>query len=261
VSTPTTPGGVRLLWRLLGSLLAVGALGMATLQTVVQLAHEVETVSAEFEDLDGIDVLEVFVDGGEVRIVGRDTDRIRLTGEINHGLVQTEHRERVDRGRVEISADCPLLLSSFCDVDYTIEVPHDMDVVVRNRDGVARLTSLDGTVVASTDNGRVDVDDVTGPLELSSENGSVRGASIASASVTATTENGSVHLTFREPPDTVVARSENGSVEIVVPDDDTLYRVQTDTDHGSADSAVRTDPTSERVIVATTENGNVTVRY
>ena len=91
--------------------------------------------------------------------------------------------------------------------------------------------------------------------------GSVIGTGLRSAAVDADSDNGSVRLTFAEPPRNVEATTDNGSVEVVVPDDDTTYLVDIDSQHGSTDIGVRTDPDSDRLVRGRTQNGNVTVRY
>jgi DUF4097 and DUF4098 domain-containing protein YvlB len=58
----------------------------------------------------------------------------------------------------------------------------------------------------------------------------------------------------------VYARTQNGSIEVVVPDTDVLYRVEMDTSHGGTDNLVRTDPNSDRTIDLSTSNGSITVR-
>jgi DUF4097 and DUF4098 domain-containing protein YvlB len=79
--------------------------------------------------------------------------------------------------------------------------------------------------------------------------------------VAADSDNGRVSLAFASAPTTVTATSDNGRVEVVVPDTADTYRVDAQTDTGSTDVGVRTDPTSDRSITAETDNGSVSVRY
>jgi len=59
----------------------------------------------------------------------------------------------------------------------------------------------------------------------------------------------------------VVAESDQGDVEVVVPDGDELYALTTDSDQGNVDREIRADPRSDRSITATTDQGDVIVRY
>jgi hypothetical protein len=253
---------VSVLWKLVGTVFAVFALGMGTLQAVVRLGHEQETIDRTFEDVAELEVVVVDVNDGRVDIVGRDTSTIRLSGTIDHGLVRTDHTEAIEGDRVVIRTNCNHLLSAFCDADYTLEVPHDLDVVVRSGNGTATITGMTGAIDASTGNGSVEVDGAFGDLRLESGNGSVEATDISSPTVHATTGNGGIELTFRDPPRDVGASSGNGSVEIILPNlPDVAYRVDTDTGHGSETVSVRTDPASDRSIEVGTGNGSVTVRY
>jgi hypothetical protein len=253
---------IGVLWKLIGTVFAVSALGLGTLQAVVRLGHEQERVDRTFEDVAAIDTLVVDVNDGRVDIVGRATSSIRLSGTIDHGLVRTQHSEAIEGDRIVIRTDCNHLLSAFCDVDYTLEVPQDLDVVVRSGNGTATITGMTGAIEASTGNGSVEVAGAVGDLRLESDNGSVEATEISSPTVHATTGNGGIELTFRDPPRDVEASSGNGSVEIVLPDlPDVAYRVDSATGHGSETIRVRTDPASDRVIDVSTGNGSVTVRY
>ena len=57
-----------------------------------------------------------------------------------------------------------------------------------------------------------------------------------------------------------MATSDNGRVEVVVPDDGTAYRVDLRSDNGSETIEVPTDPASTRSITVRTDNGSVTAR-
>ncbi len=92
------------------------------------------------------------------------------------------------------------------------------------------------------------------------DNGRLTGTALRSETVRADTDNGRVELEFAVAPMTVEASSNNGSVEVVVPDDGETYRVTMDTDNGSQEQSVRTAPDSTRSLTLTTENGSVTAR-
>jgi DUF4097 and DUF4098 domain-containing protein YvlB len=64
-----------------------------------------------------------------------------------------------------------------------------------------------------------------------------------------------------EPPQDLRATTDNGSIEVVLPDTPDAYAVDTSTDNGSIRNDVRTDSTSDRTITLSTDNGNITLRY
>jgi hypothetical protein len=59
----------------------------------------------------------------------------------------------------------------------------------------------------------------------------------------------------------VQASATHGDVTVVLPRTGESYHVDASSDHGSTDTAVRTDPTGRRTIDLASEQGDVTVRY
>ncbi len=78
--------------------------------------------------------------------------------------------------------------------------------------------------------------------------------------MTADSDNGSVSLEFTEAPTTVMATTDNGSVEVVVPNDGAAYRVDVQSDNGRETDEVLEDPASPRSITIRTDNGSATAR-
>ena len=68
-------------------------------------------------------------------------------------------------------------------------------------------------------------------------------------------------MTFTEPPDTVTANGDNGSIEVVVPEIDAGYDVTADSSNGGVDILVNDNPESPNTIRLETDNGSITVRY
>jgi Putative adhesin len=247
------------LWLILGSVITVAAVGVGTVQTVSALAHDEHAEVTTFAT-DGITLLDVDNDSGSVEVTGADVDEIAVTAEISDGLFDSDHRIDVEGSRLVIRASCPWL-STWCEVDYHIVVPADLAVVLRVDNGRITARDLTGDVDADGDNGTVELIRIGGDVDASTDNGRVTASGLRAANVEADADNGSVHLTFAEAPTSVRATTDNGSVEVVVPETDDVYRVDVRTSHGSQDVGVRTDPDSDRSIVAETHNGSVTVRY
>lgn len=247
------------LWLIGGSVLTVAALGWGTLQAISVLAHQDRTETVKF-DASGITSVDIHNGDGTTEVRGGDVEEITLVAEISDGLVRTGHRAEVEGSSLVVRSNCSFL-STWCGVDYSLVVPRDMAVDVDADNGRVTLIDLDGDVDADGDNGRVELIRLTGNLRASSDNGSVTGEGLRTPVVVADTDNGRVSLSFAEPPRDVTATSDNGRVEVVVPNTADTYRVDAQTDNGSTDIAVRTDPTSPRVITAETDNGSVSVRY
>ena len=123
-----------------------------------------------------------------------------------------------------IWADCPAVFGGRCSARFTLKVAQGINVV------------------AHTDHGDVEVTDTFGSVEAVSEHGDVR-------------------LVMSGAPRDVAAETEHGDVEVVLPNDDGAFRVDAGTEHGSARTDVRVDPSSPRAVTARSQHGDVAVRY
>jgi hypothetical protein len=253
--------GTRTLWKVVASLAAALGLLWGASQVVVQLAHEERTTSAEHV-AEGVRTVDVRVDNGAITIVGTTDDTIRVTARISDGLRSTGESQTVVDGVLELRGDCPVFLSSFCNVAYTVEVPAGMSVVARTNNDNVTVDGVRGAIDARSGNGRIEVrGSGAETLRLGTDNGRVVGLDLHSTSVDASSDNGTVELSFREAPDHVRASTDNGSVRVAIPDDGGSYVVSVDTDNGSASAPIRTDPNATRTITGRSDNGDVLITY
>ena len=259
MNTSTTSTGRRT-WIVIGSMLAALVLVAGTVQVVSVLARETTTEVQAFP-ASGLRAVDVRARNGSVEVRGNaEADEIRLTAEIDHGLRRTRHRATVDGDTLQVRASCPLL-TAWCRVDYRVVVPSRLAVVIDINNGRLVVRDVNGAVRADGDNGSIELARLAGTLDVATDNGRVRAYALESERVDARTRNGAVRLQFSRPPVEVEAHSENGPVDVVVPRTADAYRVDLDTDNGSTDVAVRTDPAGSRSIEARTRNGDVTARY
>jgi len=260
----TTPSRrVRRTWMIVGSLVTVPALLMGASGVASALAHEERTEVSTF-DADGLRSVDIDNAAGSIRIIGvEDADTVTVNARISDGLRPTGHDVRREGDRVVVEGSCPVFLSDWCGVRYTIEVPSELAVVAHADNGPVTVTDIAGDVEASSDNGRVELARIEGAVKLHSDNGSVTGTEIRGASqAEATSDNGDVRLEFLDPPDDVVSTSDNGSIEVVLPDTGELYRVDAHSDNGTVSTGgVGTRPGSDRTITAESGNGDVTITY
>jgi hypothetical protein len=232
--------GARVVWGGAGSLVAVAMLGFGTLNAVTALAHEQEHVVAVF-DAAGVTALDVRGEG-HVTVVGADVAEITVTMRLSHGLRRTGHTEEVVGGTLVLDVDCPGLLSHFCEVDHTVEVPRGLDVWIDNA------------------NGSTDVAGLAGSLDVDGDNGRITGRDLRTPVLRVSNDNGAIDLVVVEAPDRVAVDNDNGAIELTVPHVDEGYAVETQNDNGSIDVQVRTDPTSPRSISAENDNGSIELR-
>jgi hypothetical protein len=255
----STSRRIRVTWLVIGSVFAVALLSFGSLQVAVALAHEEHTEVHTFP-ASSVSTINVQSDGGAVRIVASQSDTVRVEAKVSDGLRSTGHSERLVGDELQLHASCPAMLSNFCGVDYTVSAPRDVSVMIHANDSV-RVTGVVGAIDATTDNSDIHVLHAAGPLRLHSDNGSVDATDVRSQTFDASSDNGSVEATFTVAPTSVRAVSDNGSVTVVVPQDNAAYRVNAHSDNGSDSTPIRTDPASGRTITARSNNGDVTVRY
>src|SRR5262245_38822176 len=144
--------GVRRFWLIAGSVVAVVLLLGGALQVLLALAHETRTEVRTFP-VNGVRLLDVYVDSGSVRVVAGDDDRIRVTGRINHGLQSTEHSVRRIGNRLVIDASCPAL-SSFCSTDWVIRAPAGLPTSVETK-GDIHVVGSHSTLHLYSDHGSI----------------------------------------------------------------------------------------------------------
>jgi hypothetical protein len=251
---------IRTAWIAVGSVTAAAALASGTFNIVELLAHEMETRVESF-DAEGVAVLDIDNDAGSVTIQSADVDQITVRARIGHGLRRSGSSIRIEGDRLLVRGSCPVIGSQWCDVRYTIEVPADIDVVVEGDNDGIRVTGIDGRVELHSDNGSIRLTDINGDVELSADNGSIEAVGLTSNSVQADSDNGDIELELRQPPQTLDLSSDNGDIVVVVPRDDEVYAVDVTTDNGSTENGLRTDQAGSRRITASTDNGDVTLRY
>jgi hypothetical protein len=255
----TSSTAVRRAWLIGGSVLTVLALALSTATVVGRLARETERVVRTFPAAE-VERLDLRTANGAVEVLGSDVDEIEVVAEVDHGLRRTTTSADVHGGALEVRSSCPLL-GRWCRTRYRVTVPRELAVAVESSNGRLDVRDLDGDVRARSRNGPMELTRVGGDLDLSTANGGLSATALRSDRVVAATSNGQIVLAFVDPPTDVGADSRNGRVDIAVPEGEVAYRVDLESRRGGTDSDVRTDPVSDRSIVARTDNGSVTVRY
>jgi Putative adhesin len=254
-----TPVAVRVLWKVFAGVLVAAALVWGPYQVVTVLSHDERVETESFAAAD-ITRVEVTGSSGSIDIEASERETIEVRAEISDGLRATGESREVVGGVLQLDSTCPNFGSDFCWVDYELRVPRGLELVIDSENGPVSISGSTAPLTLDADNGSIRLTDVAGPLQVSTDNGSVEATQLRSATVTADSDNGRVQLEFVAAPMTVVATSNNGRVEVVVPADGTAYRVDARTDSGSENIDVPTDPRSSRTITLGTDNGSVTAR-
>ena len=248
----------RAVWIALGGILAVAALVWGTYSVISVLAHSEHTERSTFAS-DDISALTVSNESGSVTITATPGDTVTVVAKVSDGWQTTDMSVQVVDGVLELNTDCPAFLSPWCNVDFTVSIPADRPVTV-DGSGTVRLRGMSAPIDIDSDDGRLELDDISGDIHVSNDDSSIVGRRLTASRVDARNTNGRIELSFLDPPQSVSASTENGSIEVVVPDTEVLYPVEMDTGNGGTDNLVRTDPNSDHVIDLSTDNGSITVR-
>lgn len=254
---PPPRGGARLPLRILAVGLAVllvvyGAFVLASL-----LGRETKTSSASF---DGVRVLELDTSFESVDVVAEPgATRVDMTRRWTWSTKEPSVSARVVGDRLVVSSSCPWSPGLPCTGRVTLTVPPDLAVRGGTSDGHLLVDGVTGPLVLRTTDGGLELRGVSGRLRLASRDGSVDGTGLRSTNVTADTADGHVRLDFTVAPSSVQTATRDGSVEVLVPDDGTAYRVAVEVSDGSQHVRVPTDPKAAKRITVHTTDGSVTV--
>ena len=237
-------------------------LALGTANAVGALAHETTHVRRIVTTPVGI----VDVGGttaGSISVVGLDTaGAITVDMTVSRGLETPSHSETVQGDRLVLRSSCLWVVTAFCQVDYVIHVPTGVSVVARTGGGDIGVWNVRGDLDLEADGGDIRVlGGVSQRVHLGADGGDITTTRLSAASIEASSDGGDVLLALGTPPTFVDASSDGGDVEIVLPDTPDAYRVDVSSDGGATEAAIRTDPASERSITASSDGGDVIVRY
>ncbi|MFC9972881.1 DUF4097 family beta strand repeat-containing protein [Spirillospora sp. NPDC127200] len=212
-------------------------------------------------------VTEVRIDADDAEVsFGRGgAGRVRLRERLTWAVSKPRVRKFWDGTVLWIEVSCEepsqLFTGLECGADLDLQVPPEVKVMSTSSAGTIIARGLTGRVEMRTHSGRLELDDVAGPVVFEATSGSVEGRNLRSRQVRAEVGSGTVRLGFAGEPAEVAARSGSGPVEITVPAG-THYRMDVRTGSGGQeiDSALSDHSAAGRIGV-TTGSGPVEVRY
>jgi hypothetical protein len=256
VAAPDRPG--RTAWLAVGLVLAVPAVLWGAFSVAGLLAYDAYDRHASFAG--PVHVVDIDASAGGVRLTGSDRSGAVVDTHVIRGFTRPKADVSLADGRLHIHNTCGFT-TGWCSVMSRVQVPSDVDVVVRSSGGSVRISGVTGDLDLSASGGGVHVTGSSGTLRLRSSGGGVDATGIEGGTVNASSSGGGVRLEFSRPPEAVVASSSGGGVTVVVPRDSTAYRVDAHSSGGGTHTDVRTDPTGRRRIDVSSSGGGVTVRY
>ena len=161
-------------------------------------------------------------ENGSVEVTGADVDEITVGRRDQPGPARRpEHREAVSRTVAGARAASARRSRRGATVDYTVDRPdRPADHRPTSTTGASPLRDIDGAVTADGDNGGIELVRLGGELRVARRQRPGRGRRPALAD-RRRRHRQRPHVASRSPsaPDFVTATSDNGGVDVVVPDD------------------------------------------
>jgi hypothetical protein len=193
---------------------------------------------------------------GRIDVTGDSSGTISVTEQLTFRHTAPAVTHQVAAGTLTLASSCPALES--CSVGYDIRVPPGLAVQVASHVGTIRLHGLAGRVTAQAGTGIIELDSVSGPVEVSTHAGEILGQDIASARATLRLSTGRIEMTFSAAPATVSATAAVGSVTLRVPGG-VRYAVHASATVGSTVVGVTRSAGSPHVITAGTTTGSIII--
>jgi hypothetical protein len=222
----------------------------------------------------GLDAVTAVTTSGPVTVTGGATSSVAITATPRYLGSPPLLTSRVAGGTLTITATCPQ--EPHCQVALTVVLPAGLatraqaqrgDITARQlsgpvtaatQQGDISVTGVSGRVTATTDQGDISVTGAAGPVTARTSQGQISGDGLTAKIATMSTEQGDIDLAFLDPPQSVTAITQEGSVSIRLPAT-VAYRVRAATQLGSTSVTVPQSAMAARTVTARTDVGSVTV--
>jgi hypothetical protein len=159
---------------------------------------------------------------------------------------------------LRLGIDCSGLVFH-CGSTFQVAVPPDVPVVVHSGSGNDTVSGLSGSVVIDGGSGNVQLSDTSGPLQVSTGSGSITASAIRSPTMRATSNQGSVDISFAAAPQLADLSCMAGNAKARVPVAGHRYHVLATSGTGTARSKVPDNRQSSSIVRVSSGNGNATV--
>jgi hypothetical protein len=208
----------------------------------------------------GVRTLHMDLSFESVDVVGSSTATgVTMTRTFHWSTARPDIGAQQSGDTLTVTSHCPWTPGMPCTGHVRLVVPAGTRLVGGSSDGHLTVRGITSPMNLSSSDGPLEVHGATGPLRLHTSDGSVSATGLRTGDVRVSTSDGSVHLSFLSPPTAVRVSSSDGSVLVDVPHDGTAYHVDVSTSDGSRTVDVPTDPSSDRQVAVSTQDGSVRI--
>ena len=208
----------------------------------------------------GSRVLSVDLGRGDVLLTPSGSNQLEVRRTMRFSGPKPIVEEHADANGARITAHCAVAAKPLCAISYEIAVPNGYIIDLHGSAGALDVRGLTmerlRIEVASA---ATHLEDITGPVEISSRSGSITGARLGVAEFSAQMASGRTNLDFALPPRLVNVAASSGAVALRLPATEGAYGVEVHTASGAQEIQVPTDPASERRVTVSTGSGKVQV--
>jgi hypothetical protein len=192
--------------------------------------------SAAFTITSPLHALVVSAGLGQVSVTGSQRSTVSVTEQIRYSAAPPVTTRSVKGRTLTLGYSCPAGQS--CSIDYDVQVPSSIAVQVTLQAGTITLSRLAGRVMARTGTGAISALD------------------LRSRTVTLRTVTGVIDAGFTAPPDSLLAGSQDGAINIGLPGTVSYQVIAQSTD---CVINVQENTSSRHVIAASSGAGAITV--
>ena len=237
-------------------------------------AEHVVTEDAVFPA--GIERIELDVEAGDIVIRGADVEVISgVRTQRWNGNAEPELGTTVEGSVLTLIASCPKMIG--CNVDYDLEVPRGVEVVLGLGSGDANISGVSGEVVGDvgsgdlvmrelagplsvvTGSGDVTLDGLLGDVDVETGSGDVFGVGLSGSLLAVEVGSGDVEIeAAAESVNDVTVHTGSGDVVLTVASG--VWDVSVDTGSGDvAQTGISSDKGADRSLTVNTGRGDVTL--
>jgi DUF4097 and DUF4098 domain-containing protein YvlB len=186
---------------------------------------------------------------GQLTIKPTAASQATLTGTARYSLVRAALADHTSAGTTTLGYGCAVPVGD-CELDATVTVPATITTLTASSGGGnATVTGTTGPVRLSSGDGNLSVAHASGPLTLNTASGSIQVSAIRSATVSASSGDGSIQATGVTSA-TITANTDSGGIA-------ESGITATTTTASTGDGNIQATGVTSATITANTDSGNI----
>jgi hypothetical protein len=213
--------------------------------------------------------IELDIENGDVSVAAGVAGQVSVDRRLEWSGSRPMVEENWQGDTLHVHTRCPnvglrQLGGNQCSTAYALRVPAGVAVEMTVHQGAIRVNDIQGELRLSTLSGSLDITNAPGRIWARSDTGSITATGLRCPEADVKAYQGDVNLRFAAPPELVKAATIMGNVEVAVPPPGAGqdgYQVRAEVTDGKRNIGVPNDANARHQVFATTDMGEVNVRY